>query len=216
MSADDVKATVQAALTSIHSPTPARRCKRKSKRTGEQCKAWVMGEGEVCYHHGAKSRRGQESGQYVHGEKSKYIRRTAIAEALQAADTAPEAIVELTLKANMADRRQRREKLTEEGDLDLDVADRLDAGDRGDSAVLLKASEQARAIDKPETGFNLTIQQPGSTSISVRTMNGMAVAIKAPDGALLLEATPGQWVKAICREVDDVEIWSPLILEGGQ
>ena len=82
-----------------------------------------------------------------------------------------------------------------------------------DEGVLVRKSLlEERPAD---TAFSLTIAQPGSTSITVRTAAGPAVALKAPDGSLLLDDGRGNWVRAISREVDGVEVWSALVLGDG-
>jgi hypothetical protein len=71
-----------------HRPPPERRCKAKSKRSGQQCKNWTVPGYDVCYYHGAnggaKTRRGkrkQQRANLKHGnckiniEKSKFMRK---------------------------------------------------------------------------------------------------------------------------------------------
>jgi hypothetical protein len=194
---------------------PARHCGARAKQNeGKPCRAPKVIGSERCYIHGGKSKRGDAAGPYRHGERSKYVRTDAITEVLTDAGLPAEKLAEVTMRANLADRRRRRADLG--ATVDLDVAEKLDAGDRGDAGVLLKASELARAAEQPNTGFSLTIAQPGSHMQSVRTMNGLAVALKAPDGSLLLPDGRGNYVPAVSRDIDDVEVWSALVLEEKQ
>jgi hypothetical protein len=194
---------------------PARHCGARAKQNeGKPCRAPKVTGSERCYIHGGKSKRGDAAGPYRHGERSKYVRTDAITEVLADAGLPAEKLAEVTMRANLADRRRRRADL---GDaVDLDVAEKLDAGDRGDSAVLLKTVELARAAEQPAQGFTLTLQQPGAASVTVRTMAGPAVALKSPTGDLLLDDGRGNWVRAVSREVDGVDVWSALVLEEKQ
>jgi hypothetical protein len=42
------------------------------------------------------------------------------------------------------------------------------------------------------------------------------VALKSPTGDLLLDDGRGNWVRAVSREVDGVDVWSALVLEEKQ
>ncbi len=54
-------------------PPPERQCTAESKRRpDERCGAWAMKGKTVCYHHGAKSLQGPESGTWVDGSSSKF------------------------------------------------------------------------------------------------------------------------------------------------
>lgn len=57
----------------FESPPPDhQRCKAKSKRRGERCLKYRERAG-VCRFHGARSKRGHESGTYVHGGSTRFI-----------------------------------------------------------------------------------------------------------------------------------------------
>jgi len=59
--------------------------------------------------------------------------------------------------------------------------------------------------------FTITVSQPGSDRVMVRTSSGSAVALRAPDGGLLLPDGHGRYVPAIKRLVDDVEVYEPVL-----
>ncbi len=49
---------------------PERRCRARSKQTGEQCKQLAVAGRETCHWHGGKSLRGRQHPAYKHGERS--------------------------------------------------------------------------------------------------------------------------------------------------
>jgi hypothetical protein len=54
-----------------YSVAPDRRCKAKSKQTGERCKQLAVAGREVCHWHGGASLSGRQHPGYRHGEHSK-------------------------------------------------------------------------------------------------------------------------------------------------
>ena len=51
---------------------PERRCRARSKQTGEQCKQLAVAGRETCHWHGGRSLRGRQHPGYRHGERSQH------------------------------------------------------------------------------------------------------------------------------------------------
>jgi len=75
-------------------------------------------------------------------------------------------------------------------------------------AKLVTAAATARAQEpKAETPISITIGG-GDSRVMVRTPDGPAVALRAPDGRLLLPAPSGEYRPAVKHVVDGAEIFS--------
>ena len=74
---------------------PERRCRARSKQTGEQCKQIAAPGRSVCRFHGGRSLRGRQHPGYRHGERSqrgiaemRYVNRSGLAmQMLEKAET---------------------------------------------------------------------------------------------------------------------------------
>lgn len=64
---------------------------------------------------------------------------------------------------------------------------------------------------KADAPFTITIGQPGSDRVMVRTPNGPVTALRAPEGGLLLPDGRGAYVPAVQHDVDGIEVWSPTL-----
>ena len=222
MSAEGLTGAAQAGLaaaTTKRTYDPERHCGAHCRRTDEPCTRFPVAGSKRCRQHGGKSKRGPEHGRYRHGEDRTLIPvdevKAAVAIAVAELGQPAEKVAEVTMRANLADRRKRRAELEGAGGVDLDVAERLDAGDRGDAAVLLKAAEQQRD-DLPEGNTTIQIANISANPVSnVRGPDGaMTQMLNLPDGTALLRCADGAWRPCEPFSLSGVSCYRPVLQLG--
>lgn len=194
-----------------------RRCTARSKQAGRQCARWASPGHRVCVLHGARSKRGAESGTYRHGERSKYVPKDQIPAIVQAAEAIERDLGRSVVVSNLAERRVRREELPDE----LDVRLRVDDSDRKDVEVLGKLEALRRAAEPTEAAPMITnVLDLGSYGRAIpctdRGLHGVVwrLDVEGPTGSgtFIFDPATGAWLPArLTQDANGLEAWAPAV-----
>lgn len=196
------------------SASPAR-CGAHSRRSGQPCRSAPVRGGKRCRMHGGDTSRRPLQPARKHGLYAKVLPPEQSAD-YEAAITSVQsdggvATVEsgVALRVSNVLRFFRENpsgpQTTEEREALARALSQIDAG-------TLARLELLRSQPKPDQAISINVGVAGDARVFVRTADGPATALRAPDGGMLLPDGRGGFVPAIKRVVDGAEIYEPALL----